>query len=506
MVPPAPLAHVSIAIRSLQSSSHVSHLAGKQERRYHGQSFARRVGVQETVSYIATSQVGSLESSVTPTEAGVVSVNPTNPLSILPFSKLARSFIITSLSSSPLLLKASLGALKFVANTKWQLFSPDRNPIIHFVLKKTAYAQFCAGENAAEVSRTIADLKSIGFKGVMLCYAREVSMGEKATTPLVNQPAQAESGVDQIATWAKGTLDTVKMAQPGDFVSIKMSGAGPQVAEHLSQSRAPPQLMSKYLTEICELARARQVKLAVDAEQNDIQTGIDDWTMDYMKQYNRSEKPLLYCTYQAYKKTVPSLVAEHLQIAAENNFTLGVKLVRGAYLWSDPRSLFWDNIEDTHRAYDGIAAGLIEQKYNDVLKPSSPSVARAKFPTVGLVLAGHNANSVRKARELHSAQAAAGEHQIELAFGQLMGMAEHISCDLVRSGQLNRPMGKNSTTDVPQAYQYLAWGSVGECSQYLVRRAEENQDAVTRTFDARKALGRELFRRLSMPFRRVAAA
>jgi proline dehydrogenase len=52
--------------------------------------------------------------------------------------------------------------------------------------------------------------------------------------------------------------------------------------------------------------------------------------------------------------------------------------------------------------------------------------------------------------------------------------------------------------DVPRAYQYLVWGTVGECSQYLVRRAEENKDALSRTKEGRKALGKELLRRVGL--------
>jgi len=49
---------------------------------------------------------------------------------------------------------------------------------------------------------------------------------------------------------------------------------------------------------------------------------------------------------------------------------------------------------------------------------------------------------------------------------------------------------------MPKVYKYLVWGSVGECMRYLVRRAEENRDAVQRTVESRKALVRELQRRV----------
>ena len=219
--------------------------------------------------------------------------------------------------------------------------------------------------------------------------------------------------------------------------------------------------------------------------------------MEYSRRYNHDGRALVYGTYQAYKKSAPKTLARHLEQAREENFVLGVKLVRGAYLGSDPRQLFWDTIEDTHRTYDGIARSLMQRAYNEILRPVS-SGAKG-LPTVNLVLAGHNGNSVSKAQELRNSQAASGQPRIELTYGQLMGMAENISCGLVHTGQLAKANGLESIVDVPRAYQYLAWGTVGECSQYLVRRAEENQDAVARTKEGRRALGEELLRRLGWP-------
>ena len=47
----------------------------------------------------------------------------------------------------------------------------------------------------------------------------------------------------------------------------------------------------------------------------------------------------------------------------------------------------------------------------------------------------------------------------------------------------------------PKAYKYVVWGSVGECLKYLIRRAEENRDAVVRAKGTRMALRAELWRR-----------
>jgi proline dehydrogenase len=460
---------------------------------YSCQHQVRHAHFRRNVSYAAT----GAEASETPASSTLAKMpKRIPPLSILPLPNLIRSYLITAVSSSPLLLHTSLGVLKLLAHSRSPILNPDRNPVLHCLLKKTVYAQFCAGETAVEVGQTINRLKGMGYKGVMLGYAREVCMGENEAQSLSTKVSEEELNEDEISSWAKGNLATVQMAQAGDFVSLKFTGAGTQALQHLTEGKPPSPMLNEAITGVCELAKARNVRLQFDAEQHSVQAGIDTWTTEQMRRYNREGKSLVYGTYQAYKKSTPRTLAKHLELARKENFVLGVKLVRGAYLGCDPRHLFWDTIEDTHKAYDGIAESLMRRTYNKILKPASTTAN--DFPSVNLVLAGHNSESVGKAQRIRNAQVSSGEPRINLAYGQLMGMAENISCSLVHAGQFAKQSGRESIVDVPRAYQYLVWGSVGECSQYLVRRAEENKDAVTRTKDGRKALGKELMRRLGL--------
>ncbi|KAJ3474445.1 hypothetical protein NLG97_g9842 [Lecanicillium saksenae] len=55
-------------------------------------------------------------------------------------------------------------------------------------------------------------------------------------------------------------------------------------------------------------------------------------------------------------------------------------------------------------------------------------------------------------------------------------------------------------------YKYMAWGTTGECMKYLLRRAEENRDAVTRTREDRDAMWAELLRRVKGRFQTVRQA
>jgi proline dehydrogenase len=77
-------------------------------------------------------------------------------------------------------------------------------------------------------------------------------------------------------------------------------------------------------------------------------------------------------------------------------------------------------------------------------------------------------------------------------------MADEVSCELVQAARIAKK--DEEETDVPQAYKYLVWGTTGECLKYLLRRAQENRDAVQRTREGRNAMVGELTRRVKSVF------
>lgn len=108
-------------------------------------------------------------------------------------------------------------------------------------------------------------------------------------------------------------------------------------------------------------------------------------------------------------------------MAQEGNFNLGVKLVRGAYIHSDPRHLIHDTKADTDKAYDDAALMLATQHIDN---PTAPKI--------GLVLASHNKESMNKMRELRREQLRRGLPQADVAYAQLMGMADELSMSLTQ--------------------------------------------------------------------------
>jgi len=183
-----------------------------------------------------------------------------------------------------------------------------------------------------------------------------------------------------------------------------------------------------------------------------------------------------------------------------------VKLVRGAYLYTDPRHLIHNTKEDTDHAYDDTIRLLLTGSPAPASFYDEP-MARLLPEGIGkadLVVASHNRESIELALGLRRQEWALSPqrelgvpihnpHNFTLGIGvgeltcaQLMGMADELSLDL---------LSKSDGQDI-KVYKYAVWGTTQECVKYLVRRAEENKDAVSRTSENMAACMKEIRRRV----------
>jgi proline dehydrogenase len=410
-----------------------------------------------------------------------------------------------------------MSLLSFLISRKSNsLINPDKNPLVHLILKKSFYENFCAGENAAEVRRTVDKVKGMGFAGVILGYAKETVAKKDESTDVAATRESDDTISPELEAWREENLRTLELASEGDFLAMKFSGAGPMVHKALASLNPMPARMQTALQEIVILAQSRSVRILIDAEHSTIQPGIDAWVMKLMSQYNRpppstsppsstTPRATVFGTYQTYLKSTPTKLLSHLAKAKEQNFVLGVKLVRGAYISSEPREIINDSKEDTDEQFDCIAEGLLRRSYGEF--------SGDKMPDVNLFLATHNRASVLKASKLHKSLLQSNTPTVPVEYGQLLGMADEVSCELLQSGPSSssapsntRTMtaeigdGRYETHTAPRVYKCLSWGTVGECVSYLMRRAVENRDAVGRTREGRVELQKEVWRRVRGAF------
>jgi hypothetical protein len=153
-----------------------------------------------------------------------------HPLSVMPTNMLLRSLMIATISSNKFLLLPALQLLSFFAKPNRSfLLNVDRNLVLKGILKRTLYNQFCAGETEAETRACVQQLKDLGFKGVILTFAREMVHDTKAktsnqhssTSDRYHEMHRAVTNDTDIEAWRVGTLKTADLISAGDILAIK---------------------------------------------------------------------------------------------------------------------------------------------------------------------------------------------------------------------------------------------------------------------------------------------
>jgi hypothetical protein len=137
-------------------------------------------------------------------------------LSSLKASHLLRTYFISAISSSPRLLDGCSFMLSRMINSRWTFLDIEKNKLIQFLLKKTVYAQFCAGQTPHEVHRTKEDLDNIGYHGVILEYGLETVDHDSTGTD-----GKVEDSSADICTWRDGMMKSLEMTRSGDFLGLK---------------------------------------------------------------------------------------------------------------------------------------------------------------------------------------------------------------------------------------------------------------------------------------------
>jgi hypothetical protein len=200
----------------------------------------------------------------------------------------------------------------------------------------------------------------------------------------------------------------------------------------------------------------------------------------------------MYTTYQCYLKAIPDRLAQHLEMASKEGYIAGIKLVRGAYLFSEPRELIFEGKEGTDACYDACADAVLRRQWTDRVAPSQPSTP---FPDTNIVLATHNLPTITKAQRIREQQLLSSppESLPRLSYIQLLGMADEISQALVQNPGMK--------ADVQgRVIKCMTWGTTTQCLNFLLRRASENKEAALRVDGTKRAMGAELWRRMKNAF------
>jgi len=315
-------------------------------------------------------------------------------------------------------------------------------PFVQGAIKNTIFEQFCGGTSLLESQKTIDRLKNSNIKSI-LDYGAEAKEEETELNHTMNE-----------------NLRSIEFAESLDFVPIistKISGLGRfELLESVQAGVAfTEETKSEYrsivgrLDAICHAAANKGMSVFIDAEETWVQETIDHLAEMMMKRYN-TERAVVYTTCQIYRTDRLQYLYELYERTQKEGYTLGVKLVRGAYME-----------KERERAE--------EMGYSSPIQPSKEATDEAYNTALRFCLdhtdkiaccnASHNAESALLLASQMVERNIRRDHP-NFLFCQLYGMSDNLTFNLAASGF--------------NAAKYVVYGSVREVVPYLIRRAQEN--------------------------------
>ncbi len=372
-------------------------------------------------------------------------------------SELKKNYFVFGLMNQNLLVKIGT----FMIKIGLQLRLPIRK-----IIKKTIFEIFCGGENIENCEKKI-ELLSKSKIGTILDYSVEGESTEDSYE-------QTKLEILKSITFASKNKDKVP------FAVFKVSGiVQTDLLEKLSTKNVhfseieikEKNKLDTRFEEIAALANALKVRLLVDAEETWIQDYIDKLALDAMIKYNKAGQTIVFNTYQLYRKEAFGILENHIEIAEKQGFTVGAKIVRGAYMekerkraednnYPDPIN---ENKEATDREFD-----------------KSMSLCLEKIAHVEVCIGTHNEASTLKAISILEGKGLQNNDS-RVYFAQLLGMCDAITYNLVKNNF--------------NAAKYVPYGPIEAVMPYLFRRANENTAIAGQSSREFKLLKTELKRR-----------
>jgi proline dehydrogenase len=230
------------------------------------------------------------------------------------------------------------------------------------------------------------------------------------------------------------------------------------------------ELARRRVDAICKKAYENKVRIFIDGEESWIQDTIDKLAYAMMEKYNK-EEAIVYNTYQMYRKASLENLKKAFHYAAMNNYYLGAKLVRGAYMEKErdeaakrglPDPIQPDK-ESTDRDFDASLVFCMNEKQRISICAGSHNEQSNYYLTILMEKHGISPQDPR------------------VYFAQLYGMSDHISYNLAKAGY--------------NVAKYVPYGPIAAVMPYLFRRAEENTSISGQSSREYKLIQKELRRR-----------
>jgi len=338
---------------------------------------------------------------------------------------------------------------------------------IHFpvngIIRQTIFRQFVGGESIEDCERTIALLAKYGI-GTILDYSVEGQEDESSFEATEKELLRTIEKSRHDGRLAFSVFKVTGIAR--HYILEKVSRHEPLNAEEQKEW----QNVYDRVHRLCQHAFDAGKPVLIDAEESWIQQAIDDLALDMMRKYNR-EKAIVYNTIQMYRHDRLAYLHHVAEIAEKENFLLGLKIVRGAYMEKERNRAqekgYPDPIQATKENSDKDFDAAVEFCVQHI-------------HSIAICAGTHNEASSMKLVSLMRQAGIAPDHP-HVYFAQLLGMSDHISFNLSKAGY--------------QVAKYVPYGPVKKVVPYLIRRAEENTSVKGQTGRELSLILKELSRR-----------
>jgi proline dehydrogenase len=310
------------------------------------------------------------------------------------------------------------------------------------LIKATIFKHFCGGETIEGCNNTIKNLHDSGV-GTILDYSIE---GEDDEAVFDNTRDEIIRTIVRASGDKAVPITVFKVTGVGRFSLLEKLDEGLELT--VTEKAEWKKIQNRVLS-ICEKAYKTGVPVMIDAEETWIQKTIDLLALDMMGRFNK-EKAIVYNTYQLYRHDKLQSLKNDYEQAVDDNFILGAKIVRGAYMEKERKRAeemgYPSPIQPTKEAAD--------YDYNEALKFSIKHIDR-----IAIVAGTHNEKSCQLLAELLNDKNIDPKNP-HAYFSQLLGMSDNLSFNLADAGY--------------NVVKYVPYGPIKAVLPYLFRRAQEN--------------------------------
>ncbi len=316
------------------------------------------------------------------------------------------------------------------------------------LIRSTVFDHFCGGVTEED------------------CLPNIKNMYKKKVHSILDYSVEGKETEKQFDKALKKTLKTIDFAQEKasiPFAVFKPTGFGrlalyQKLTEKIELSSEEKKewevVVARYHT-VCKAAVKNDVPLLIDAEESWMQGIVDDLLEELMERYNK-DKSIVFSTLQMYRHDRLEYLKGLYQRAQEKGFHIGMKIVRGAYMEKERERAE----EMGYLSPICVDKKATDDNYDSVIKFMMNNQNMALFAGTHNEESSYLLMDLIKEKELET-------NDMNVWFGQLYGMSDHISFNLAKEGY--------------NVAKYVPFGPVRDVMPYLIRRAEENTSVAGQT-------------------------